>query len=89
MIFDWYKIFNITEFDLLGLFSKSYTYELQDIGLKTLLVCKGVRYSILVDDIFLVVNLNDKNPYYRDGWAVQRLDNGDVYLGKLVVNNDN
>lgn len=81
MNFDWYKIFNINEFNLLNVFSKTYRLNLQPLGQKDILVTKGNKYGILYQDVFLVAELNQKNPFVKDGFAIAVAENNDVYLG--------
>lgn len=80
-MFDWYRIFKISEFDALNLVSRTYVVELQDIGVREIFVSKGVGYNILYDGVFLCLKLNDKNPYVKDGYAIYRNPDGYVYLG--------
>lgn len=84
MIYDWYKVFNKTEFEGLGLVSKSYAFNLEGIGEKEILVTKGNYVSMLYDDVFLCLNMNLKNPFEFEGHAIYVDSNQDVYLGVLV-----
>lgn len=84
MIYTWYKIFNLAEFNALDLVSKEYELELEDIGIKTVTVTKGKLVSILYEGIFLSVNLNSVNPLEFDGHAVWISGTNDVYLGIAV-----
>ena len=81
MIFKWFKIFNLTEFTALALVSKTYSYELQDIGLKDFIVTQGNETSITMEDIFLSVNMNDKNPFIFEGHGIYLDENSDVWFG--------
>lgn len=81
MTYNWFKIFNLDEFNALGLTSRLYTLELMGVGVKEILVTKGNSVSILYDDVFLSLGLNDENPFAFDGHAVYEDDNGDVFLG--------
>lgn len=81
MIFAWFRIFNIAEFEALNLVSKTYVLELEDIGEKEILVTKGDFISILYDGVFLSVLMKDENPFIFDGHAVFVDENQDVYLG--------
>jgi len=84
MIYDWYKIFNLDEFNALGLVSKTYTLNLEDIGEQEILVTKGNLVSLEYNDVFLSLNLNGYNPFEMDGYACYIKENNDVYLGILV-----
>lgn len=87
MIYDWYKIFNTAEFDALDVFSKTYFLNLEPIGLKEILVTKGNGVGILYEDVFLLLDLNQKNPFERDGFAIAISDTLDVYLGIQTSDN--
>lgn len=81
MIYAWYKIFNLPEFEATGLVSRAYTFELEDVGIKEILVTKSNLVSILYEDVFLPLNLNDKNPFEMDDHAIYIDANDDVFLG--------
>lgn len=85
MIFDWYKIFNLNDFLALGLISKSYTIDLQDIGEEDFLVTKENFTSVTFRDVMLPIQFNDENPVVREGddgtYAVYIKPNNDVYVG--------
>lgn len=84
MIYDWYKIFNLTEFEALDLISKKYQVVLKDIGAKEILVTKAGLVSMIYDDVFLSINLNNRNPFTFEERAVYVDDNDDVWLGIAV-----
>ncbi len=81
MEFDWYKIINYTEFLALDLPSRSIEALIEGIGLKTILVTKGIGVSIIYEGIMLPVELNDHNPFIFEGHAVFKDENNDLYLG--------
>lgn len=86
MIFTWFKIFNLDEFLALGLVSKAYTFELEGVGVSEILVVHGNEVSMIFRDVMLPINFLDKNPFAMDGFACYAKDNGDVYLGIAVPN---
>lgn len=79
-----YKIFNLTEFMALDLVSKKYTFFLDEIGQKDILVTRGELVSILYEGIFLPLDLNGKNPFKFEDMAIYKDANNDVFLGFLV-----
>lgn len=79
--FNWYLLFNKQEFDDLDLPSKDFDVDLGEDGIKTVLVTKGNYTSIVVDDVILPINLNDRNPFRFGERAVHLDGNGDVWLG--------
>jgi hypothetical protein len=85
MEYDWYKIFNETEFNALNLPSKEYIVNLEGIGEKTFLVTKGNVISVVVDDKLLPIEFNGENPWVDELKAVFVDINDDVYVGYQVV----
>lgn len=83
MIYDWYKIINLDEFTALNLVSRSLVLNFDQLGQKTILVTKGELLSILIDGIFLSVNLNGVNPFEFDSHAVYVDANNDIWVGIL------
>jgi hypothetical protein len=81
MIYDRYKIFNLLEFEALELVSKTYNLVLEDVGEVGVLVTKGNLVSITYEGVFLSLNLNEKNPFEFEGFAIFIDENDDVYLG--------
>lgn len=82
----WFKILNRLEFDALGLVSKTYTWDLEGVGLKSILVTKGIGYAMLYDGVFLPLQLNDSNPFAIDQRAIYIDANNDVFLGIEIPN---
>lgn len=85
MIYDWYRIFNLDEFEALGLVSNEYTVDLAGIGQVVFLVTKGNEIGVTYDDVFLALNFNLNNPYEFDDRALfLNTLNNDVYYGFVV-----
>lgn len=84
--YTWYNVFNSMEFEAEGLVSKEYTVEFEGIGEKNILVTKGNVTSVLFDDIFLTINLNNNNPFELDDRAVYVDSDSEVWLGILNEN---
>lgn len=84
MNFDWYKIINKTEFESLDLVSREIQVVLDPYGLKNILITKGNLFSVLIDDVFLSVELNDRNPFVMDERAIYIDPNNDVWVGFQV-----
>lgn len=81
-MYNWYRIFNLTEFLATQLVSRTYQLELENIGIKDILVTNGKTVSITYEDVMLSLNLNDKNPFVFEGLAIYLADTTqDVYLG--------
>lgn len=76
-----YFIFNKNEFEALDLISKTYPINLPVLGQKDVLVTNGNLLAITFEGVFLAVNINDKNPFFKDGYAVFLDEENDVYLG--------
>ena len=84
--FDWYRLFNHQEFLNLDVPSAEFDVVLDGVGLKTVLVTRGIATSILFDDTFLTINLNGKNPFRYDTTAVFIDQYDDVWLGVYFEN---
>lgn len=81
MEYDWYNVFNLPDFEAEGLVSKKLEVVLDGIGEAEILITKGNTVAILYDEVFLPVNFLGNNPFARDGYAVYKGANGDVWLG--------
>lgn len=92
MTFNWYLLFNLTEFMQTGLVSRTLTVFLDGIGQKDILITRGNVISILYDDQFLPIQFADKNPYVRESetegspaTAVYKDEDENVYVGIEVL----
>lgn len=81
MTFDWYKIFNKAEFLARDLETLTLDLFLDDIGEAEVLVTVGNELGVTYDGVFLIVGLNDRSPFGRDGYAVYLDASDDVWLG--------
>lgn len=88
MIFNWFKVFNLTEFLATGLVSKTYLLILEGVGQKDVLVTYGNEISIVYEDVLLPVQFQGDNPFTRIGdngtYAVYKDAAEDVWLGILT-----
>ena len=80
-MFNWFRIFNLTEFLSMDLTSYEITVVLAGIGEKKILITQGNLTSITYDGDMLPINLNDKNPYRYGERGVWLDENDDVWLG--------
>lgn len=81
MIYDWYRILNVADFEADGVPSRELVLELTALGQKTVVVTKGNFISILYNDIFLTVDLNGQNPFEFEDHAAYVDGSGDLFLG--------
>lgn len=86
MIYDWYKLFNLDDFNATGLTSQTKTVILEGRGQKEVSIFKGIGVSIMYDDVFLTMDLNDKNPFTFENKAVYVDANNDIWLGIELEN---
>lgn len=84
----WFKIFNKTDFEATGLISRKYTYILEGIGQKDILVTKGIALGLTYEGVFLSLNLLEQNPFEFEGHAIYIDANNDVFLGIEVEDNE-
>lgn len=80
-MFNWYKLFSLTEFLESDLTSRKLTVLLSEVGQKDILITRGNLIGITYEDVFLPIEFNGLNPYSRDGYAVYRDKSNDVWLG--------
>lgn len=85
MEFNWYNIFNLTEWYATQLVSRKTTFFLDGIGQKEVLITQGNETAITIDDVFLPLQFAGKNPYQIGAWAVYVDVNSEVWLGKAVA----
>ncbi len=81
MTFDWFNIFSLPEFLATGLVSRTFNRILEGYGNAEILVTRGNYTSIVYDDVILPVNFNDENPYVKDGYAIFKDTEDNVWLG--------
>ncbi len=84
-MYNWYEIFNLSEWLATGFVSRTLTLFLTGIGETTLLITQGNQTAITVDGIFLPLNFEDQNPYQIGDWAIYEDEAGVVWLGKAVA----
>lgn len=81
MIYTWFYVFSLDEFNSAGLVSRTYTVTLDGIGQKDVLVTKGNFVGLTYEDEFLCVELGDKNPFEFENFAVYVDESNQVWLG--------
>lgn len=81
MIYDWFPIFNRATFLATGLVSRTLTLTLEGIGNREILVTLGDYLGVTYEGVFLVIDLNDKNPFEFDLMAVYVDADDNVWLG--------
>jgi hypothetical protein len=83
-MYTWYYIFTSTDFLALDLVSKTYTLILDGRGTFDILVTNGQSIGITFEGVFLSLNLNDKNPFEFENYAIYIDDDDQVWLGFAV-----
>jgi hypothetical protein len=81
MIYDWYKLFNKTEWLASGLVQRSVLVQLEDRGRVQYSISQGNTTAVLYGDAFLPAELLAYNPYVQETVAVYLDANNDVWLG--------
>lgn len=85
MNFNWYLLFNLTEFLATDLVSRVLTVSLEEVGEKSILITRGNLVSLVYEDVFLPIEFQSDNPLIREGddasYAVYKDVNQDVWLG--------
>ncbi len=78
---NWYKLFNMTEWLATELVSRNLSVYLDGVGQKEILITQGNETGVMIDDVFLIVNFNDNNPFQFGDRAVYQDENDDVWVG--------
>lgn len=81
MIYNWYKIFNLDEFNDADLVSRTVTLFLAGIGQTEIIISKGNTVGVTCNDIFLPIKFDNRNPWAFEGQAVYQDTNKDIWLG--------
>lgn len=81
MNYDWYKLFNLLEWQAEGLVQRSLTVDLEGRDRMTFLINQGNTTSVAFDDKFLPIAFLDQNPYVHEGAAIYRDANDDIFVG--------
>lgn len=83
MVYDWYQLFNLTEFVATGLVQRTLVLNLESRGIQTFLLSSGNVVSISYDDGFLPVGFLGRNPYTQGQYAVYKDLDNNVWFGFL------
>lgn len=82
MTFNWYSLFNATEFLATGLVSRVLSVTLDGVGdAEILITCPDNQVQVTYDGVFMPVGFAGKNPYVRAPYAVAQDEDGNVWLG--------
>lgn len=82
-LYNWYLLFNKEEFLSTELVSRTLSLDLENIGLKEILITLGNELSITYEGTFLPVRFKDENPYVFESKAVYEDENSNIWLGVL------
>lgn len=81
MIFTWFYIFNLDDFNATNLVSRTYTVTFDGIGQVDILVTVGNLVGLTYNGEFLPISLNSKNPFTFENYGVYLDDSNQVWLG--------
>lgn len=84
MIFEWYQLFNLTEWIEEGLVARTLLLDLEDRGRTQFLLTQGNTTGITYDGEFLPVNFLGQNPYTKNGYGIYVDDSDNVWFGFQV-----
>lgn len=84
-MYNWYKIFNLDDFNALNLVSQDLDLFLTGPGEVSINITKGNEVSINFRDAFLPINFGGKNPFIAGDYAIYQDTNKDVWLGIVIV----
>lgn len=87
MQYAWYFIFNRPLFEATNLVSRVMPMNLEGIGLVNVMITKGRFFSVVYDGVMLPIGLLGSPLYEFEGYAVEELPSGNVYLGVAINEN--
>lgn len=85
MIYNWYKIFSLTEFLAEEITSRELILLLESIGRTTILISRGNLVSMTYNDVYLPVNFLENHTYIDSGVASYVDADNNVWLGIEVT----
>lgn len=80
-MWDWYQLFNITDWLATGLISRNLSIFLEGRGQKSIIITQGNETAIQIDDVFLPFNFADQNPWVSGTYAVFVDESNNAWLG--------
>lgn len=83
-MYNWYNLFNLDEWLETELVSRTLSVFLDKNDQKEILVTQGNQTGITIDDVFLPLKFNEKNPYVIGDYAIFQDVNNDVWVGLAV-----
>lgn len=81
MNYDWYELFNLTEFVATGLVSRTLKLSIEGVGEVDVLITVGNWVSIVYDGVMLPIGFAGKNPYAISPYAVLQDTDANIWLG--------
>jgi hypothetical protein len=86
-MWQWYKIYNLDNFDKLGVTDYTFDIELEGRGWTTFRICKGTLYGVVVDGIYLAPSLNGKNEFNKGNRSAYIDDKRNLWVGYNATEN--
>ncbi len=80
-MWNWYNIFNLTDWLATELVSRTLTLDIVGIGETEFLITQGNETGITVGDAFLPLNFEGSNPFVSGSKGVYVDANNDVWYG--------
>ncbi|MDR2426821.1 MAG: hypothetical protein LBD46_06575 [Endomicrobium sp.] len=80
-MWQWYRIFNLNDFDALSVPDYTFSIELEGKGFQTFRIIKGLLYSVIVDGIFLTPFLNGRNGFEKDNKSAYIDEDNNLWVG--------
>ncbi len=77
----WFNVYNKTTFEAEDIPSKNLTLDLGDFGQQEVMITKGNHIGIFVAGVFLMLGLEDLNPFYFEGLLAYLDEDDEIFLG--------
>ena len=87
MSWNYWKVYTVKEFEVQNVPQVTITRDLDTLGTVEISFFQGFNLSVLFQGVILTPNLNDRNPFDKNGVAAYTDEKGQILVGKENENN--
>lgn len=87
MSWNYWKVYTVKKFEVQNVPQVTITRDLDTLGTVEISFFQGFNLSVLFQEVILTPNLNDRNPFYKNGVAAYIDEKGQIWVGKKNENN--
>lgn len=82
MSWNYWNVYTVEKFEVQNVPQVTITRDLDTLGIVEISFFKGFNLSVLFQGVILTPNLNDRNPFYKNGVAAYIDEKGQIWVGK-------